>query len=123
MVRPNLKAYALVLEPEPNDVFSTGFAVLSPISIPYTFLYCLVTQDEFVGYLINCTNGAAYPAVKPIHFEQVKVLIPNSELLRRFHEIVDSYFRLAKKLSKQIQFLREARDKLLPRLMSGEIEV
>ena len=56
MVRPNLKSYALVLEPDDNDVFSTGFAILSPESIPYTFLHCLVTQDDFVGYLVNCTD-------------------------------------------------------------------
>ena len=30
-VRPNLRAYALVLEPHENDVFSTGFTILSPV--------------------------------------------------------------------------------------------
>lgn len=38
-VRPNLRAYALILDPEMNDVFSTGFTVLSPVSIPYSYLY------------------------------------------------------------------------------------
>lgn len=123
MVRPNLKAYALVLSPGENYVFSTGFAILSPKNIPYTFLYCLVTQDSFVGYLINCTNGSAYPAVKPIHFEEAKVIIPDEGLLVKFHDIVNPMYRRIKVIENQNLYLEEARDKLLPKLMSGEIEV
>ena len=123
MVRPNLKAYALVLSPGENYVFSTGFAILSPKNIPYTFLYCLVTQDSFVGYLINCTNGSAYPAVKPIHFEEAKVIIPDEGLLVKFHDIVNPLYRRIKVIENQNLYLEEARDRLLPKLMSGEIEV
>lgn len=123
MVRPNLKAYALVLSPENNDVFSTGFSVLSPKSIPYTFLYCTVTQDSFIGYLVNCTNGSAYPAVKPIHFEEAKILIPESNILEEFHMVTDPMFRKIKIIETQISYLQKARDMLLPKLMSGDVEV
>lgn len=123
MVRPNLRAYAMVLNPDKNDVFSTGFAVLTSKKVPFSFLYCNVTTEEFVGYLVNCTNGAAYPAVKPIHFEEYNVSIPQNNLLNKFHNITEPYFRKIYYLSKQISSLREARDRLLPKLMSGEIEV
>lgn len=123
MVRPNLRAYAMVLNPDKNDVFSTGFAVLTSKKVPFSFLYCSVTTEEFVGYLVNCTNGAAYPAVKPIHFEEYNVSIPQNNLLNKFHNITEPYFRKIYYLNKQISSLREARDRLLPKLMSGEIEV
>ena len=123
MVRPNLCSYALVMHPNDNDVFSTGFAVITAIKVPFSFLYCLVTQKTFIGYLVNCTNGAAYPAVKPIHFENAKVLKPTNDLLVRFHEIAEPYFRKIELLDKQIVSLSEARDRLLPKLMSGELEV
>lgn len=123
MVRPNLRAYAMVLNPDKNDVFSTGFAVLTSKKVPFSFLYCNVTTEEFVGYLVNCTNGAAYPAVKPIHFEEYNVSIPQNNLLNKFHNITEPYFRKIYYLNKQISSLREARDRLLPKLMSGEIEV
>ena len=84
MVRPNLRAYAMVLNPDKNDVFSTGFAVLTSKKVPFSFLYCNVTTEEFVGYLVNCTNGAAYLAVKPIHFEEYNVSIPQNNLLISF---------------------------------------
>lgn len=123
MVRPNLKAYAMVLNPDKTDIFSTGFAILTAKKIPFSFLYCSVTTEKFVGYLVNCTNGAAYPAVKPIHFQEYNICIPESNLLNKFHNILEPLFRKIYYLTKQISSLREARDRLLPKLMSGEIEV
>ena len=123
MVRPNLKAYALVTNPKETDVFSTGFAVLSAKKVPYSYLYCAVTQEEFVGYLVNATNGAAYPAVKPVHFEVADVLKPDDKVLEQFHSVADSIYRKKEALENQNHNLRESRDLILPKLMSGEVEV
>ncbi len=123
MVRPNLRSYALVQYPDENDVFSTGFAILSPKNVPFTYLYCVVTTNDFVGYLVNCTNGAAYPAVKPVHFEDAKIVIPESNLLQKFESLTIPMFRKIHQLKKENDYLSEARDHLLPKLMSGEIAV
>lgn len=123
MVRPNLKAFSLVLSPTANEIYSTGFAIVTPKSIPYTFLHCFLTQDSFIGYLVNCTNGAAYPAVKPIHFEESNILIPNNIVLNEFHEKTDSIFRKIHQIDLQINLLQQARDRLLPKLMNRELEV
>lgn len=123
MVRPNLKSYALVQNPKPQDVYSTGFAVLSSKAVPFSFLYCAVITDDFVGYLVNCTNGAAYPAVKAVHFENAVLLVPSRSLLDEFSKFAELLFRKCGKLSSQIRLLTEARDRLLPRLMGGEMDV
>ncbi len=123
MVRPNLKSYALVQNPKPQDVYSTGFAVLSSKAVPFSFLYCAVITDDFVGYLVNCTNGAAYPAVKAVHFENAVLLVPSRSLLDEFSKFAEPLFRKSGKLSSQIRLLAEARDRLLPKLMGGEMEV
>lgn len=123
MVRPNLKSYALVFHPKETSVFSTGFAILHAEKVPFSFLYCHVTQDEFVSYLINCTNGAAYPAVKPSHFENAVLLVPTDMVLSKFHSLVGQMFRQAEILEQKNQQAIEARDRLLPKLMSGKIEV
>ena len=123
MVRPNLKAYALVTNPKETDVFSTGFAVLSAKKVPYSYLYCAVTQEEFVGYLVNATNGAAYPAVKPVHFEVADILKPDDKVLEQFHSVADSIYRKKEALENQNHNLRESRDLIVPKLMSGEVEV
>ena len=122
-VRPNLRAYALVLNPEENDVFSTGFTVLSPVAIPFTYLYLLVTTDEFVGHLVNHATGAGYPAVRADDFERAIVLIPSDGVLRLFQNKSEPIYRFMYTLEKEIRSLSQARDLLLPRLMDGEITI
>ena len=123
MVRPNLKSYALVQYPKEQDVFSTGFAVLTAKSVPFSFLYCFVTTEAFVGYLVNCTNGAAYPAVKPEHFYKADLIIPSKYILGMFNSFAEPMFRRIGKFQSQIRLLTEARDRLLPKLMNGEINI
>ena len=122
-VRPNLKAYALVLDPEKSDVFSTGFTVLSATTVPFTFLYQIVISDHFVTYLANHTTGASYPAVRPDDFERAELVVPPPLLLAEFHEICESKYDLITKLTRNGEQLLKARDLLLPRLMSGEVVV
>ena len=122
-VRPNLRAYALMLEPEEPDVVSTGFTVLTAILVPSTWLYMFVTTDNFVGHLVNHATGVGYPAVRPDDFERAVLPLPPRLLLDRFHEAAEPNFRLICKLDQQNQKLSEARDLLLPRLMNGEIAV
>jgi len=122
-VRPNLRAYALILEPTEADVFSTGFTVLSAREVPFTWLYMLVTTDNFVGYLVNHATGAGYPAVRPDDFERAAIVVPTKALLMLFHDSIESNFQLISKLEQQNQKLAQARDLLLPRLMNGEIAV
>ena len=123
VVRPNLKSFALVMNPNETEVYSTGFAVLSALLVPFTFLYCSVTTDSFVGYLVNCTNGAAYPAVKAEHFINAEIIVPTNVLLDEFGRVTIPMYRKIEKTSTQLRLLTEARDRLLPKLMSGEMEV
>jgi len=122
-VRPNLRQYALVIDPHQEDVVSTGFTTLTPESVPSSFLYVAVTADSFIVHLVNHATGASYPAVRPDDFERAEVLVPSSDVLAEFHSICDPIFRLANKLDVQNKKLSEARDLLLPRLISGQLDV
>ena len=122
-VRPNRKSFALILRPEVNLVVSTGFAVLSPRTIPYSYLYCATTTDEFANYLTNHTTGSAYPAVNPKDFEAAKILIPPKVLLDKFHNTVAPMLQLRHVLRMRNACLRTTRDFLLPKLVSGEVSV
>ncbi|ANX04383.1 restriction endonuclease subunit S [Immundisolibacter cernigliae] len=122
-VRPNRKSYALVLNPEPNLLVSTGFAVLSPASAPSSFIYQCVTTDDFVSYLVNHAKGAAYPAVGTEEFENAKVLKPSDSLVIEFDRIAEPMMRLVAALQLKNTNLRTTRDLLLPKLISGELDV
>lgn len=122
-VRPNLRAYALIFDPDELDIISTGFTVLSASKVPFTWLYLFVTTDNFVAHLANHATGAGYPAVRPDDFARADVMIPTKLLMDHFHEATEPNFRLIKMLDQQNQKLAQARDLLLPRLMNGEIAV
>lgn len=122
-VRPNRRAYALVLNPEKNTVASTGFAVLTTKELPYSFLYAATTTDEFVSYLTNNATGSAYPAVTARVFEDADLLVPASDLVNTFGSLTIPMAEQIFILQKQIQNLRRTRDLLLPRLLSGQIDV
>jgi len=122
-VRPNRRSHAIVWNPEPNLIGSTGFAVLTPTTVPTSYLYAVTTTNEFVGYLANNAQGAAYPAVTASVFERALVLVPPDSLLEDYDRVVRPSIELADKLLKQTSASEQARDLLLPRLMSGELEV
>lgn len=69
------------------------------------------------------SNGATMINVNKSKFSSIEILYPNAILRNKYFSIAKPYFRKIYYLSKQISSLCEARDRLLPKLMSGEIEV
>lgn len=122
-VRPNRRSYALLWEPASDVVVSTGFAVLTARSVPFSYLYFATTSDEFVAYLTNRATGAAYPAVSGRDFEEAPLLCPSADVLQSFNEQCLPILELRSNLILQNVHLTEARDALLPKIMSGELAV
>lgn len=122
-VRPNRRSHAVIWQPLENLVASTGFAVISPVSVPTSFLYQAVTTNAFVGYLENRAKGAAYPAAVASDFQRAELLVPSPALLAAFNDFAEPLLSQIHNLHIQNQKLRTARDLLLPRLMSGELAV
>lgn len=122
-VRPNRRSFALVLDPTPDIIASTGFTVLDPHETSFAYLYHWVTTDEFVGYLVGNAQGSAYPAVNSATFERAMVLLPPSDLVARYTAFAEPMLRLADQLQKSNATLAAARDLLLPRLVSGQLSV
>lgn len=122
-VRPNRKSYSLIINPPDNMIVSTGFAVLRAKTVPSSYLYLATTTEDFAGYLTNHATGSAYPAVNSSDFENAKIVLPPKELLSEFDNIVSPMFILRETLLGKNANLRQTRDLLLPRLVSGEIEL
>jgi type I restriction enzyme S subunit len=69
------------------------------------------------------SNGATMTNVNKTKFENIELLKPENEILKKFNNLVEPFYSNILALSKQNEKLKEARDKLLSKLMSGEIEV
>lgn len=69
------------------------------------------------------SNGATMTNVNKSKFSSIKVLYPAEDLIKRYNELCKPIFDKILALSKSIIKAEQARDRLLPKLMSGEIEV
>ena len=73
--------------------------------------------------LISMGKGAAQPNLSQDMIKNLEVVIPSSCLLAKFDSKVKPLYRIMSYHSFQLRLLTEARDRLLPKLMSGEIEI
>ncbi len=103
---------------------STEFIVLRSRTLTPEFVYLLARSDEFRGVAIKSMSGATgRQRVQEQCFDDFQIVQPPRALLDRFSAIVAPSFRLIYKLHLQIQNLRRTRDLLLPRLLSGQVEL
>ena len=88
-----------------------------------TYAYCLFRSKVMFDEMNNLANGAAQQNLSPIRTGKIKVVFPTDELIDTFEEIVSPMIEKNTMLNKTMLLLSQARDRLLPKLMSGEIEV
>jgi type I restriction enzyme S subunit len=123
-VRPDRGAYFLCLNPSPNLIGSTGFAVLTPTKAPWSFIHAAVTQPDVFEYLGQQADGGAYPAVRPEIIGGLEVPWPNKpELVEDFHRACAPLYERTELNRRQSRTLAALRDALLPKLLSGELRV
>lgn len=85
------------------------------------FAYCSLKHLQPVISNLQC--GAAQPHVHPKHINRVSVIIPPNDVIKAFCETITPFFEDINKLTKENNVLIQQRDLLLPRLMSGKLEV
>lgn len=69
------------------------------------------------------TGGSAQPKFNKTAFKNLQIFLPPDDLLEQFHQIVKPMFELIDENNVESQTLAITRDTLLPRLMSGELDV
>lgn len=86
------------------------------------YTYCLFRSHDMFVKMNNLANGAAQQNLSPVKTGQIRMYFPTDELLHQFENIVQGMIEKILLLNKQCIKLTEARDRLLPKLMNGEIE-
>lgn len=88
---------------------------------PHTAIFVYFFVKAFDMYSMNI--GAAVPSMTAKILDAMDVVIPDKETLEKFDKRAKLYFNKIKTLQGQNERLKTARDLLLPKLMSGEVEV
>ncbi len=122
-VRPNRRAHALILNPAPNTIASTGFVTLAERDGNWALLYALTDVPAFADYLTSVATGSAYPAVRPPQVMDAPVVLSPSAVRASFQSAVAPGYSRCGQMAAENQTLASIRDTLLPRLLSGEIRV
>ena len=86
------------------------------------FLYSTLQEANSHNWALNFANGSAQPNISPTQIESLEILF-SERFVSLYNEKMQSYFESIIKLRRLINRAQQARDKLLPKLMSGEIEV
>jgi type I restriction enzyme, S subunit len=97
------------------------YALQGKIDTPQRFLFLMALQQ--VDYLKTNTGGATFGTIIVDTFRRMKVIKPSTEVIARFAQHTDAMFELVKTLGRQVRNLRTTRDLLLPRLLSGQVEL
>ena len=89
------------------------------ISPLYLYQYLSYIKNDLVSYNI----GSVQPSIKVTHIIKHPIYVPAEERLNSFDEMARSMTEQIYSNSKEIENLKILRDTLLPKLMSGELDV
>jgi type I restriction enzyme S subunit len=92
-------------------------------SVPPRFLHQYLLLPETKNHLLGLNAGGSREAVTKAHIESLKLLVPSADLLAAFGALVTPIFKQVESCARETQSLAELRDTLLPKLLSGELQV
>lgn len=109
----------------PTTVASGIFVIrnIKPDIISTTFIYYLLKSRLFEGFIAARTEGSVIPHLYQKDFMQFEFPLPTSAEMTAFDNLTKPMFSLIISNLQENQRLSQLRDELLPRLMSGKIDV
>ncbi len=105
-----------------EKVWASDCSFVDSSTTPFLhFVYCFLKDNKTT--IDNLQKGAAQPHVYAKDINSLGICIPIESVLKSFEGTASMYFDTISSFQSQIHLLTEARDRLLPKLMSGEINV
>lgn len=109
-----------------RPICSTEFIVYEPANPLYRdYVYSIIDSLDFSAFLCSHTTGStnSRQRVTPSITLNYDIVLPDDETIRSFCSIVSPMYETIENNIIENQKLAETRDKLLPKLMSGELDV
>lgn len=120
--RRTVGSVALIPKTDKLSVISADLIKISS-SISSVFLFGMFKYGNVSKYVAQFANGANVLHLRPKALHNIKVLLPNPNLINKYVDIVSPMVAEMNKLYVLSEKLARQRDLLLPRLMSGKLEV
>lgn len=99
-----------------------GLSSVRHKSDAYSFTYYMMKNLEpvFNGFE---GEGTVFGSINKSNFESIEIIVPSNEIIYEFEPVVNPLDDKILENTKQIQSLTQTRDTLLPKLMSGQLEI
>jgi len=106
-----------------NEVTTNqGFKSIVPIE-PHSTAFVYFFLKDNIGIIENMASGSTFKEISGSTMKTVPAFIPDVETLHSFNEFCKPLFEQQRLLEDENRILTSLRDSLLPKLMSGEIDV
>lgn len=87
------------------------------------FIHGLLKCENIISQIINKGQGSAQPNISGNDIETIPIIYPPEDIILKYNELVSPYFSMIIENISACDFISQLRDTLLPRLMSGELEI
>ena len=115
---------ALVSIPTTNwNVSESVFTMRANGLISKEYLYLLLLSDDMQSYCDSHSHGVAQKGIRMADLKAFPIILPTKKVMDAFTNLVYPIIRRVQVLRQETTRITEARDRLLPKLMSGDIEV
>ena len=105
------------------NVSESVFTLRANDMVSKEFMYLLLLGTDVQNYCQAHAHGAAQKGIRMADLKAFKFSLAPREVMQDFTRIVNPYINNVSRIQSQLRLLTEARDRLLPKLMSGEITV
>ena len=104
-------------------IFTHHLFAFRDVKLPKSYLYYYLRTEEFHGLCESSANGTTVLAINREDVLNADIPIPDEKKLALFDSIASKELELISNLNEEIEHLICLRDYLIPKLMSGEIDV
>ena len=87
------------------------------------FIHGLLKCENIISQIMNKGQGSAQPNISGNDIETIPIIYPPEDIILKYNELVSPYFSMIIENISACDFISQLRDTLLPRLMSGELEI
>ena len=106
-----------------TTIISSGFAGFTAREGCFGFVFATIASKWFDKEKNRYATGATQVSLTNEGLKKIQVVLPTKNVAEEYSRIVEPYIEKAEQLKRSIKLLSQARDRLLPKLMSGKIEV
>ena len=114
---------ALIPDFKETATFSMDLIKLISFKLPNIYLYCAMRYGDVSRQIAPLANGVNVLHLKPEAISNIEMVVASDSIIEKFVSYTSKTIENILSLQSQLRLLTEARDRLLPKLMSGEIEI